>query len=261
MIKMMRNAAMDMTVHLALGELEAQRDERLVSAAKAGSNDAFAELRNLYAQRLYGTIVRITRNHEDAEDVLQNTFLRVYLGLCRFEGRSSFYSWATRIAINSALMVLRKRRARPEVSFDLPSDGTEGVPQFEIEDSSANPEQIYHERQQWVRMLRSIQNLQPRLQGAIQVRMANEGSMKEIAQTLGISVASVKSRLYRARARLYPKRILATGNDKRQVTSRMQRKGHVPSLQNAEVCVRDIGGGQDGTSTGGPPGSGSLSGK
>ncbi|HEY5253197.1 MAG TPA: sigma factor, partial [Acidobacteriaceae bacterium] len=104
MNKTMNNTNAGMALVLPLGQLAAQRDEQLVSAAKAGSDEAFAELQNLYAQRLYSTIIRITKNHEDAEDALQDTFLRVYLALCSFEGRSSFYSWVTRIAINSALM-------------------------------------------------------------------------------------------------------------------------------------------------------------
>jgi RNA polymerase sigma-70 factor (ECF subfamily) len=103
-------------------------------------------------------------------------------------------------------MILRKRRARPEVSFDLPMNGADDLPHFEIKDSSPGPEQIYHERQQRVRLLRSIQNLQPNLRGTIRIRVASECSIKEIAQTLGISVASVKSRLYRARVWLASKR-------------------------------------------------------
>jgi RNA polymerase sigma-70 factor (ECF subfamily) len=223
MTKTMSNTSRDMSFRLPLLQLAAQRDEQLVSAAKAGSDDAFAELQNLYAQRLYCTIVRITKNHEDAEDALQDTFLRMYLALRRFEGRSSFYSWATRIAINSALMVLRKRRARPEVSFDLPLDGTDNPPHLEIKDSSPNPEQIYDEREQWDRMWRSIQNLQPKLQETIQIQMASGCSIKEIARTFGISVASAKSRLYRARVRLGSKRNIANVNDRRHVSSRVQQ--------------------------------------
>jgi RNA polymerase sigma-70 factor, ECF subfamily len=228
----MSNTNRDMLLRSPLGQLAAQRDEQLVSAAKAGSDDAFAELQNLYARRLYNTIVRITKNHEDAEDTLQDTFLHVYLALCSFEGRCSFYSWATRIAINSALMVLRKRRARPEVPLDLPLEARDDLPQFEIKDSSPNPEQIYNERQQWDGMLRSIQNLQPSLQRTIQISMANECSMKEIAQTLDISVAAVKSRLYRARVRLSSARKLRNVDENRHFTPSLQRQGFMPSQQN-----------------------------
>jgi RNA polymerase sigma-70 factor (ECF subfamily) len=233
------NSNGDMALLLSLGQLAAERDQQLVSAAKAGSDDAFAELQHLYAPRLYSTIIRITKNHEDAEDVLQDTFLRVHLALCNFEGRSSFYSWVTRIAINSALMALRKRRARPEASFDPPVDGTDDLPHFEIKDSSPNPEQIYHERQQRVMMLRSIRNLQPKLQGTLQIQMASECSMKEIARTLGISVASVKSRLYRARMQLTSKRNLDSFVDERQIPTRVQRKRLIPSLLSREAIGRN----------------------
>jgi RNA polymerase sigma-70 factor, ECF subfamily len=232
MNKTMSNANGDMPLLIPLGQLAAQRDGQLVSAAKAGSNDAFAELQNLYEQRLYNTILRITKNHADAEDALQDTFLHVYLALCDFEGRSSFYSWVTRIAINSALMVLRKRRARPEVSFDFPLDGAHDLPHFEIKDSSPNPEQIYYARQQRVGMLRSIQNLQPKLQEAIQIQLAGGCSRKEIARTLGISVASVKSRLYRARVRLGSERHPVNPVGKRRGSCGVQRSQLIPGLQN-----------------------------
>jgi RNA polymerase sigma-70 factor, ECF subfamily len=189
----------DRPMNLPNVQLPAERDARLVSEAKAGSKDAFSELQNLYARRLYNTVVRITKNHEDAEDVVQETFLRVHLALGGFEGRSSFYSWASRIAINSALMVLRRRRARPEFPFALSSGDGYDLPHFEIKDSSPNPEQIYHEREQLLRILRSIDNLKPELHETMQLSMDRECSMKEIARTLGISVGSAKSRLHRAR--------------------------------------------------------------
>ena len=234
MTKTMGNTNVDMVVHLPLGQLAAERDEELVSAASAGSDDAFAELRALYSQRLYSTIVRITKNHEDAEDVLQDTFLRVYLALCSFEGRSSFYSWVTRIAINCALMVLRKRRARPEVSFDVLVDGAGDLPHIEIKDSSPNPEQIFHEGQLWVSALCSIQNLEPKLQETIQIHMAGGCSMKEIARRLGVSVASVKSRLYRARVRLGARGHLANAVDKRRVSFGPAARGAIPSVHNRQ---------------------------
>jgi len=202
MTKTMGNTNVDMVAHVPPGQLAAQGDQNLVSAATVGSDDAFAELKNLYSQRLYSTIVRITKNHEDAQEVLQDTFLRGYLALCSFEGRSIFYCWVTRIAINCAPMVLRKRRARFEASLDLLVEGADDLPHIEIKDSSPNPEQILHEAQLWVSALCSIQNLEPKLQETIQIHLARGCSMKEIARTLGVSIASVKSRPYRERVRL-----------------------------------------------------------
>jgi DNA-directed RNA polymerase specialized sigma24 family protein len=89
----------------------------VVSAAQAGSAEAFRKLHVLYSRRLYKTIVAIMKNPQGAEDALQDTFLRAYLAIDRFEGRSNIYSWLTRIAINSAIMILRKRSARAEVLF------------------------------------------------------------------------------------------------------------------------------------------------
>src|SRR5258708_206732 len=110
------------TVEVACLHENALRSEQLVSAAQAGSSSAFGELRDIYSPRVYRQLLTITKNREDAEDALQDAFLRAYLAIHAFEGRSTFYSWLTRIAINSALMILRKRRTRPEISFDHPND-------------------------------------------------------------------------------------------------------------------------------------------
>jgi len=189
-------------VQLTSKEPAPRRDEQLVFAALAGSSDAFEELHNLYSKRLYCTIVSITKCREDAEDALQDTFLRAYRSLPRFEGRSSFYSWLTRIAINSALMVLRKRRACPEVPVDPPLEAGGDIPWFEVEVSDLNPEQIYDQRQRCAGMVRTIRRLEPALRGPIQIRMASECSAEEMARALNLSVAAVKSKLFRARKRL-----------------------------------------------------------
>jgi RNA polymerase sigma-70 factor (ECF subfamily) len=181
---------------------ENTRNDYLVSAAQAGSSTAFGELRNLYSRRVYRKLLTITKNREDAEDALQDAFLRAYLALHTFEGRSSFYSWLTRIAINSALIILRKRRARPEVSFDNPSETQDETSGFEFRDAGPSPEHICLHRQRYARMLTSIGKLQPRLRQVIEMQMKQTRSVREIAQTLEISEAAVKSRLSRARARL-----------------------------------------------------------
>ena len=179
-------------------------DEQLVSAARNGSPAAFAELQRSYSRPIFRTIMGITKNNEDAEDSLQDTFLRAYASLQSFEGRSSFYSWLTRIAINSALMLLRKRRTRAEVSVEVSPDGEESST-FEIRDPGLNPEQICDQQQRRMYMMRAIKRLEPTLRTALQMA-AHDCSLKEIARTLKISEAAVKARLYRARQRL-----IATG--------------------------------------------------
>lgn len=178
------------------------RDEELVAAARRGSSAAFAQIERLYSRALYRSIVSITKNQEDAEDALQETFLRAYLALNSFEGRASLYSWLTRIAINSALMNIRKRRNRAEVFVNPPCEDQEDATPFEIKDAALNPEQVYDQHQRCVGMLRAVQSLDANLRGAIQIRMKHECSMKEIARTLDVTVATVKSRLHRARRRL-----------------------------------------------------------
>ena len=137
---------------------EAARNNEIVGSAGL---PGIAELHALYSRRLYKTIVAITKNHEDAEDILQDTFLRAHLALHTFEGRSSIYSWLTRIAMNAALMILRKRRARAEILFDpQPDSGVEAVC-FEVKDTGPNPEEACDLRRRQARLLEAIGKAQP----------------------------------------------------------------------------------------------------
>jgi RNA polymerase sigma-70 factor (ECF subfamily) len=191
---------------------ESLESKNLVTAARLGSTAAFAELREIYAQRVFRKILTMTKNREDAEDALQETFLHAYMALHTFEERASFYTWVTRIAINSALMTLRRRRRRAEVSLDSPSEAEETISCFEFRDNGPSPELICVGRQGYACVLRSICNLQPRLRQVIEMQMKGNCSVREIAQALQISEAAVKSRLSRARARLVSAH--AVGNPK-----------------------------------------------
>jgi RNA polymerase sigma-70 factor, ECF subfamily len=193
----------------------ALRDVELVSNASAGSTDAFAELQRLYSRQLYSTILRITRNREDAEDALQDTFLRAFLALRHFEGRSSVYSWLTRIAINSALMLLRKRRHRPEVCFDLGSEAENEVVHFEPKDPCLNPEQVCDQQQRCANIHRAIEQLQSSLRTPLQTRMMHGTSLEEIARGMDITATAVKSRLNRARKRITATRMLQENGGKK----------------------------------------------
>lgn len=178
------------------------RDEELLLAATAGSDAAFAELQNIYAHRLYKRILSITRNREDAEDALQDTFFRAYRALPSFQGRAKFSSWLTRIAINSALMVIRKRRARPEMSFEQQPGIEDDTPFFDVRDEALNPEELCDQKERSRAILHAIQRLNPKMRTPLHIWISQGRSIKEIAQDLGISSASVKSRLLRARKRL-----------------------------------------------------------
>jgi RNA polymerase sigma-70 factor (ECF subfamily) len=178
------------------------QDAELISATLTGSSDAFAELQRLYSRQLYSTIFRITRNREDAEDVLQDTFLRAYLSLRNFQGRSSVYSWLTRIAINSALMLLRKRRSHPEVCFDLAREQENDAVRLEPKDPCLNPEQICDQRQRCANIHREIERLKASLREPLQSRMTHGSSLEEIGRAMDITATAVKARLNRARKRL-----------------------------------------------------------
>jgi RNA polymerase sigma-70 factor, ECF subfamily len=192
----------EVAIEVAPHHNESPQSKNLVAEARSGSSAAFAELREIYAQRVYRKLLTMTKNREDAEDALQETFLRAYMALGTFEERSSFYTWVTRIAINSALMILRRRRMRPEVSFDSSSETEKAISGFELRDTGPSPEHICVHRQSYACMLRSIWKLQPRLRQVIEMQMMGNYSIREIAQALEISEAAVKSRLSRARARL-----------------------------------------------------------
>ncbi len=183
-------------------ELSTSPIEQLVSAAQSGSSEAFEEIQRIYSRRLYSTILSITRVPEDAEDALQDTFLRAFAALPEFEGRSTVYSWLTRIATNCALMILRKRRVRCEVSIDPPNDPADSRTHFEIADTAPNPEQIYDQLQRQARLAHAISNLEPILRTPIQIQMARGWTVKQIGRALAVSDAAVKTRLHRARQRL-----------------------------------------------------------
>ncbi|WP_260739072.1 RNA polymerase sigma factor [Tunturiibacter lichenicola] len=177
-------------------------DEKLLHAAKAGSHTAFEELQKIYASRLYKCIRSITRNHEDAEDALQDTLIRAYRALPSFEGRSSLSTWLTRIAINSALMIIRKRRSRPEISLEQPLDPGEESSLFDVIDNGMNPEQLCDQEQRCDRIQHAIHRLDPTSRTTLLIRISKETPIREIAHDLDVSLASAKSRLYRARKRL-----------------------------------------------------------
>ncbi len=198
----MKTARSDSSLSIVVEADARAREAELVIVAQAGSMEAFEELQKLHWCRLYRTVLSITKNREDAEDVLQDTFLRAYIALRTFEGRSKFSSWLTRIAINSALMNIRKRHAHPEVFVQQSSESDDDALSFDIRDSGLNPEQTYDQHQRCLGMLRALERLDPKLQAPIRIKALQECSIKEVARTLDVSQATAKTRLHRARRRL-----------------------------------------------------------
>jgi len=195
--------------------IEALPEESLlVQKAQAGDAEAFSELVNRYHRKIYRLAKNITRNDEDAEDVLQEAFLKAYEHLNSFAGHSKFYTWIVRIAVNEALMKLRKRRGDKEVSLDEPVDLGEEEVKREIAVWEDNPEQRYT-REEMNRILNeAVDSLKEDFRTVFVLRDIEELSTEETAETLGISVPAVKSRLLRARLALREK-----------LTRKFKRKG------------------------------------
>lgn len=196
--------ALDVLTTASLDRTAEPKDSSIggvVAAAKSGSPAAFEELHATYSRRLYRTILSVTKNTHDAEEALQDAFLRAYLAIKTFKGKSSIYSWLTRIAINSALMILRKHRVRSEVLFDpQPNDRGETIA-YEVKDAAPNPEELCMLHQHQHRTLNAIGRLRPYLRTPLRMQMHGM-SIKEISRALSVSEASVKLRLYRARLQL-----------------------------------------------------------
>jgi RNA polymerase sigma-70 factor (ECF subfamily) len=142
----------------------------------------------------------VTQNREDAEEVTQEAFFRAFTHLEGFKGDSRFSTWLTRIAINEALMKLRRRR--PTVSLDGERETENGVVIHEVEDWGPSPEQRYSQQGLQHILSEAMGQLSPDLRLVTQLRDVEEFSTEETAQILGLSVSAVKSRSHRARITL-----------------------------------------------------------
>ena len=177
---------------------QAETDEQLVRKSQEDDERAFGELVSRYESKVYSLALKMLRNPEDAEDVLQDTFLRAYRGIKSFKGNSTFSTWIYRITANSALMRLRKRQL-PTVSID---DADEREAPINIADWAPGPvEQMLNQETQ-AAMTEAIDALPPEFRQVFVLRDVEELSNAEVAEILDLSVAAVKSRLHRARLKV-----------------------------------------------------------
>jgi RNA polymerase sigma-70 factor, ECF subfamily len=183
----------------------AKEDEHLlVAAAKSGDAAAFEELVERYERKIFRLTMNITRNKEDAEDSMQDAFLKSYAHLKDFAGDSRFYTWLVRIAANEALMRLRKRRPN-QFSLDEPIEGEDDLMPVQLEDWGPSPEQRFAQTEMREILSGVIDELEPDYRTVFALRDVEELSTEETAKALGISVPAVKSRLLRARLKLRDK--------------------------------------------------------
>ncbi|HXE30386.1 MAG TPA: sigma-70 family RNA polymerase sigma factor [Terriglobales bacterium] len=177
-------------------------DEReLVSKAQAGDRAAFEILVQRYERRIYRLALRMMGNQPDAEDVLQETFIKVYSKLHQFQQQSRLYTWIVRIAVNQALMKLRQRRGNT-VSLDEEVASEEGHLPREVADWHPDPEQQYQSAELADILQRSLEALPLPYKLVFQLRDVEELSTEETAEALGLTESAVKSRLLRARLQL-----------------------------------------------------------
>lgn len=177
----------------------------LVERARTGDAAAFTELVNRYERKIFRLAKHITQNDEDAEDVLQETFLKAYSHLDTFQGQSKFYTWIVRIAVNEALMKLRKRKSSKTVSLDEPTDTGEETMVREIAVWDEDPEQKYSQTELREILDKAVESLKPAFRTVFVLRDIEELSTEETASALDISIPAVKSRLLRARLQLREK--------------------------------------------------------
>lgn len=174
----------------------------LVQAAKKGDLEAFSDLVKRYDRNIFRIAQHITHNEDDAQDVVQEAFLKAYQNLEQFQGNSKFYTWLVRIAVNEALMKLRRRRSDKTVSLDEDVVTDEGTMPREVADWSPNPEQLYGQSELGDILKKTIQGLPPGFRTVFVLRDVEGLSTEETAEMLGLSVPAVKSRLLRARLQL-----------------------------------------------------------
>ena len=180
-------------------------ESTLVARTREGDTKAFTALVRRYESKIFRLAQHITQNREDAEDVLQETFLKAYEHLDQFQGNSKFYTWIVRIAVNQALMKLRKRRTDKTVSMDESIDTGEDTVVREIAAWDESPEERYSREELSAILSSAIDSLAAPYRAVFVLRDMEELSTEETAAALDLSIPAVKSRLLRARLQLRDK--------------------------------------------------------
>lgn len=177
-------------------------DHPIALAARFGDERAFGILFERYRPKIFAVALRYTRVPEDAEDVVQQTFEKAFIHLHAFESKSSFCTWLTRIAINEALMLLRRGRTLREVPIEESSDDQPATHGLEVPDSRPDPERNYLKREETKVLFTAISRLKPRTRMAIELRELAQLSTRETARRMGLSLGAVKAQIFHGRKKL-----------------------------------------------------------
>jgi RNA polymerase sigma-70 factor, ECF subfamily len=184
-------------------DLRGWSERQLIAAAKSGRRAPFGELCERHMKQVSRVTRRIIRNRETAEDAAQECFLNAFVHLKDFDGRSQFATWLTRIAINAALMKLRKNRRAREVPIDGPNPSYEPVAQREFRCDAPDPEENCSLRERKRIVKSAISGLRPRARNVVELIHLQQHSIRETAQILGISTGAVKTRMFHAKIALH----------------------------------------------------------
>jgi len=180
----------------------ARQEYAFLVAAKRGDSTAFEFLCKQSANTVFHVVRRMMRSNEDAEDVVQESFQQAFIHLKSFNGDSRFSTWLSRIAINAALMKLRKKHRLYDVSLDESVETEESSSRIDLEDQGLNPEQLYAQKERQRILSAAMNELKPGMRKAIELRELGERSTEETARMMGISVSAVKARVFQGRKKL-----------------------------------------------------------
>jgi RNA polymerase sigma factor (sigma-70 family) len=195
-------AAMNSTPSATMVSTDPAGDHVIALAANPGDERAFGILFERYQPKIFAVALRYTRVPEDAEDIVQQTFQKAFIHLHTFEGKSSFFTWLTRIAINEALMLRRRRATLREVPIDNSGENETSTHALEIPASDPNPEANYLKREETEALSAAISNLKIGQRTAIELRELAELSTQETARRMGVSVGAAKARIFHGRRKL-----------------------------------------------------------
>lgn len=214
-----------------IGQMQWDED-RLIRAGRRGDAEAAGALFRRYERQLYQTALRVLGNTADAEDALQEGFLSAYRNLKRFEGRSQFSTWLTRIVINAALMRRRSQKARPAVSLEDATHEDELPIAERYADEGPNPEQVFAGTEIREMIHENLDELSPLLRTAFVLREVEGYTTGEAARKLGVTENTLKARLWRARHQLAER----LGRRLRLIKDEMTGNNGKPGMMGDEAC-------------------------
>jgi RNA polymerase sigma-70 factor (ECF subfamily) len=209
---------------------DAAADEVLLAGAKNGDEQAFETLFKRHQQKVLRVVLRYVRIREDAEDIVQQSFQKAFVHLYKFEGKSSFSTWLTRIAINEALMFLRSIGAVRELAVGDCNNAEGSVGGVQIPDSSPDPETSYTRREGSELLFKALASLRPGMRTAVTLRDLCELSTNETARRMGLSVGAVKARTFHGRRKLRERlrRYVKPNRSGKKAPDMSRPSGHIP---------------------------------